>query len=191
MILFSEREGVMNISEFRDGIFALRTRRFGSIAEIMVKKLYGLEDSHTLEYDKFDKIQDKRIEIKFSTVMKSNDERINEDNVIDQCFKANLANRAMKYSDIGVYPFDCNIQQVKCVEFDVLYYGLFFADKIIIFKMSSDEVLHCQGYSNKQHRNNEGEGQFHINNDNISYHMENFYLAEMTYEELYKLLSSK
>ena len=82
----------MNISGFRDGIFALRTRRFGSIAEIMVKKLYGLEDSHTLEYDKFDRIQDKRIEIKFSTVMKSNDERINEDNVVDQCFKANLAN---------------------------------------------------------------------------------------------------
>ena len=27
------------IDEFRDGIFALRTRRFGTVAEIMIKKL--------------------------------------------------------------------------------------------------------------------------------------------------------
>ena len=39
----------MNISEFRDGIFALRTRRCGNIAEIMIKKIYQLEDSHTLQ----------------------------------------------------------------------------------------------------------------------------------------------
>ena len=50
----------------------------------------------------------------------------------------------------------------------IRYYGLFFADKILIFKMSSSEVLKCPGYSNKQHRNNIGEGQFHINNDNLS-----------------------
>ena len=30
------------IEEFRDGIFALRTRRFGTVAEIMVKRLYDL-----------------------------------------------------------------------------------------------------------------------------------------------------
>ena len=28
------------IEEFRDGIFALRTRRFGTVAEIMVKRLW-------------------------------------------------------------------------------------------------------------------------------------------------------
>ena len=30
------------VYEFRDGIFALRTRRFGTVAEIMIKKLYNL-----------------------------------------------------------------------------------------------------------------------------------------------------
>ena len=39
------------------------------------------------------------------------------------------------------YDFDCNIQQVKRLEFDVLYYGLFFADRIAIFKMHSSEIL--------------------------------------------------
>lgn len=178
----------MNISEFRDGIFALRTRRFGTVAEIMIKKIYQLEDSHTLEYDKFDKDNDKRVEVKFSTVMKANDSKINEKNVIEQCLKANLANRAMKYTDINTYSFDCNIQQVKCVEFDILYYGLFFADKILIFKITSEEIKNCQGYSNKQHRNNEGEGQFHINNDTLKYHLENYFIKDLDYERLYNIL---
>ena len=44
------------IREFRDGIFALRTRRFGTVAEIMIKKLYNLDESGTLAFDKKDKI---------------------------------------------------------------------------------------------------------------------------------------
>jgi hypothetical protein len=177
----------MNINEFRDGIFALRTRRFGNVAEIMIKKIYQLEDSHTLEYDKFDLLQNKRIEVKFSTVMKENDEKISEANVIEQCFKANIANRAMQYEDRTKYKFDCNIQQIKCVEFDILYYGLFFADKILLFKITSDEVKNCYGYSNKQHRNNEGEGQFHINNDTFQYH-QRYLIKELDYSELYNIL---
>lgn len=29
------------IKEFRDGIFALRTRRFGTVAELMIEALYS------------------------------------------------------------------------------------------------------------------------------------------------------
>ena len=87
------------------------------------------------------------------------------------------------------YRFDCNIQQVKCTEFDVLYYGLFFADRIEIFMMRSAEILNCPGYSDKQHRGNEGEGQFHLNQDNIEYHRQHHLQRVLTYEELYTLLS--
>ena len=48
------------IREFRDGIFALRTRRFGTVAEIMIKKLYNLDESGTLAFDKKDKITKNR-----------------------------------------------------------------------------------------------------------------------------------
>ena len=88
------------------------------------------------------------------------------------------------------YDFDCNIQQVKRLEFDVLYYGLFFADRIAIFKMHSSEILSCFGYSDKQHKGNEGEGQFHLNRSSIDYHMQNNFVQWLTYEELYNLLSS-
>lgn len=176
------------LEEFRDGIFALRTRRFGTVAEIMIKKLYDLEESSSLAYDKRDRYSKDRIEVKFSTVMKENDDKIRDTNVIEQCKKANLANRAMKSSDIGIYSFDCNIQQVKRKEFDILYYGLFFADVIEIYKMTSDEILDCPGYSDKQHRGNEGEGQFHLNESNIEYHRRNFRERILTYAELYHLL---
>lgn len=176
------------IEEFRDGIFALRTRRFGTVAEIMIKRIYGLDESGSLAFDKMDRRSNERIEVKFSTVMKENDDKIRDDNVIDQCKKANLANRAMKSTETGEYSFDCNIQQVKRKEFDVLYYGLFFADKIEIYRMSSDEVLECPGYSDKQHRGNEGEGQFHLNESNIEYHRRNYLDRVLSYEELFDLL---
>lgn len=44
------------------------------------------------------------------------------------------------------------------------------------------------GYSDKQHRGNVGEGQFHINNKNISEH-EKYLDKKVTYEELYELFS--
>lgn len=178
------------IKTFRDSIFALRTRRFGTVAEIMIKKLYDLEESGSLAFDKRDRYSDQKIEVKFSTVMKENDDKIRDDNVIEQCMKANLANRAMASFEIGQYKFDCNIQQVKRKEFDVLYYGLFFADRIEIYKMYSEEILACPGYSDKQHRGNKGEGQFHLNAGNIEYHRQHFLQRILTYGELYWLLQS-
>lgn len=158
------------IKEFRDGIFALRTRRFGTVAELMIEALYSFTKSHNQFHDRYDEVGHQRIEIKFSTVMKANEAVINRSNAIDQCKKANLGNRALNSTEMYEYDFDCNIQQVKRLEFDVLYYGLFFADRIAIFKMHSSEILSCFGYSDKQHKGNEGEGQFHLNRSSIDYH---------------------
>lgn len=179
--------GDEKVLEFRDGIFALRTRRFGTVAEIMIKKLYNFEESGNLAFDKKDIKTNDRIEVKFSTVMKENDDKIRDDNVIEQCLKANLANRAMTAEEIENYNFDCNIQQIKRKEFDVLYYGLFFADIIEIFRMNSNEISSCPGYSDKQHRGNEGEGQFHLNQDNIKYHRNEHQVLVLSYQELYEL----
>lgn len=173
------------IKEFRDGIFALRTRRFGAVAELMIEGLYNFGSSHNQFHDRFDERGNKRIEIKFSTVMKANEAPIGLGNAIDQVNKANLGNRALSSHEIHDYDFDCNIQQVKCLEFDEIYYGLFFADQIAIFQMSSDEVIGCLGYSDKQHKGNEGEGQFHLNNATIDYHYQNHFVRNLSYEELY------
>lgn len=176
-----------NIKEFRDGIFGLRTRRFGTIAEIMIEALYHFGKSHNQFHDRFDEVAHKRIEVKFSTVMKKNDAVINLDNAIEQCKNANLANRALSSNEMFSYSFDCNIQQVKRNEFDIIYYGLFFSDRIAIFKMESSEILNCLRYSDKQHKGNLGEGQFHLNKTTIQYHLKNHFVQWLSYEELYDL----
>ena len=179
-----------NIKEFRDGIFALRTRRFGDVAEIMIERLYHFSKSHNQYHDRYDEMANKRIEVKFSTVMKANDSVINIENVIEECKKANLGNRALKSEEMLNFNFDCNIQQVKKNEFDIIYYGLFFSDRIAIFKMNSKDITHCIRYSDKQHKNNIGEGQFHLNNSTIKNHFDNYFVQWLTYEELYDLFKS-
>lgn len=178
------------VKEFRDGIFALRTRRFGTVAELMIEALYNYHQSRNQFHDRYDAVTNSRIEIKFSTVMKENEARVSARNLIDQCVKANVGNRAMNSADIHNFAFDCNIQQVKRAEFDVLYYGLFFADKIAIFKMTSEDVLSCPGYSDFQHKGNEGEGQFHLNQGSIDWHFQNKFVQWLDYDELYNLFYS-
>lgn len=174
------------IENFRNGIFALHTRRFGTVAEIMIKKLYNINNPASLAYDGKDK-NNLKIEIKFSRVLKENDARITETNVIEQCFKALSEKRQINSTDIKQFNFDCNIQQVKNKEFDILYYGLFFKDKIEIFYISSNQILQLNNFSNKQHRGNVGEGQFHLNPNNIDYHRQNYLIKTIDYLELYNL----
>ena len=159
------------IRKFRDGIFSLHTRRFGTIAELMIEALYNFDRSHNQFHDRFDEVGKKRIEIKFSTVMKANSSVITKHNAIAQCLTANLENRALNSTEMNLYDFDCNIQQVKRFEFDVLYY------------------LSCLGYSDKQHKGNTGEGQFHLNPSTINYHLQNHFVQWLTYEELYYLFA--
>lgn len=73
----------MIIKDFREGIFSLRTRRFGTVAEYMIKGLMKADMSHNLAYDLKDS-QLNRIEVKFSTVMTKNKSIITEQNVIQQ-----------------------------------------------------------------------------------------------------------
>lgn len=179
------------VEELRDGIFALNTRRFGTIAELVIASKYGFEKSINQFHDAYDIKKKQRIEIKFSRAMKANEKPITLFSASEQCINADLSNRALESRAIHRFSFDSNIQQVKCVEFDVLYYGLFFSDKIAIFKAKSEQVKKMKGYSDKQHKNNVGEGQFHLNQDSIDYHFENFFVEWLTYEELHKLFSNE
>lgn len=59
----------------------------------------------------------------------------------------------------------------------------------MIFRISSSEIGPQIQYSDKQHRGNVGEGQFHINQDTLGIHLENYQYKELSYDELYDLLS--
>lgn len=97
--------------------------------------------------------------------------------------------RVLTEADATNITFDCNIQQIKPSEFDILYYGIFFKDKIVIFTAKSDDVPNMPGYS-IQHKGG-SEYQFHINKSNYAEHKKNYFYKELTYSQLYALFKKK
>ncbi len=176
-----------NVADFREGIYSLYTTRFGTVAELMVQKLYDMSNSNTTAFDKI--YQGERVEIKFSRALKENTDKIRLANVIEQCLNNSSKNRGIKYYIDNKPAFDCNIQQVKPAEFDWLYYGLFFLDCIVIFKIKSQDIPTLPNWSDKQHRGNVSEGQFHITNGCLDYHVNHHLERIITYEELFALFN--
>lgn len=129
-----------------------------------------------------------RIEVKFSRVQKQAETTITEGTVLQCIEEATSTHRSVAFSNWQQCEFDCNIQQIKRTEFDVLYYGLFFSDCIKIFRIKSDEIGSQIYYSNKQHKGNVGEGQFHISQDSLPIHLDKYLYQTLTYEQLYGLL---
>lgn len=94
------------------------------------------------------------------------------------------------------HKFDCNIQQVRRAEFDVLYYGLFFSDCVKIFRIERQDINeNSKGgrifYSDLQHKGNIGEGQFHVNSKTLQVHLDHYLYRTLSYDELYKLLAGR
>lgn len=183
-------EDVMNeqIQKFKEGIFSLNTRRFGKIAELMIKELYGFYDPENNAYDLLTD-DNRRIEVKFSTVLKKCVSTIDDKNIVNQVIESKLDNRMLTLEKARQKTFDCNIQQVKPKEFEELYYGCFFEDEIMICKIEAKDITEDKDimYSDHQHRGNQGEGQFHINNRTLETHLNKYIIKWLTYDELYNL----
>ncbi|MCD6594993.1 hypothetical protein J7L68_04875 [bacterium] len=65
-------------------------------------------------------------------------------------------------------PFDMNFQQIKPKCADVFIWIAVWRDKMRYWVLSANEVATNQHYSKGQHRGNIGEGQLHLNQDNIN-----------------------
>ena len=176
----------MDSEKLQKAIFGLHTRRFGTTAEIMIKKIINATDSDQLSFDLFDKVDSNRIEVKFSRVQKKAELKITDSNLFKalQC----EANRDIMYHEWQDYDWDSNIQQVKKEFFDILFYGVFFKDMILIFKAKAEEIGNNMRYSDQQHSGNTGEGQFHLNPQTFKYHLDNHLYKTLTYGELLEWL---
>jgi hypothetical protein len=183
----------MNGETLRLGIFALRTRRFGSVAECMVERLQKCAKAKNLYHDLFHE-EEGEIEVKFSTVQQKAKQVVSLETVL-KCIEDAIEEREpVPFSAWQNYKFDCNIQQVKPRFFKVLYYGLFFSDCVQIFRIKSSDIKTRTnggdiGYSDKQHKGNVGEGQFHVTEKNLQTHLSKYLHKTLSYDELYRLLS--
>lgn len=186
----------MDGEKLRDGIFALHTRRFGAVAECMIMRLLNYSKGRSLFHDLYDDQLSHRVEVKFSRVQKEHETTVTEDTVLKCIEEAVAANRMVAFSDWKSHKFDCNIQQIKRPQFEVLYYGLFFSDCIKVFRIQSQEIKEKLvggrfSYSDRQHFGNIGEGQFHIDEGTLQIHLDHFHYKTLTYNELYRLLVGK
>jgi hypothetical protein len=149
-----------------------------------------------LFHDLYDDAQRQRIEVKFSVVQRKSEQTVTEQTVLRCIEDATAENRMVAFAGWRESQFDCNIQQVKRTEFDVLYYGLFFSDCIKIFRIESNDIKENNRggriyYSDFQHKGNEGEGQFHVNRNTIQVHLDHYHYKTLTYDELYQLLAAE
>ena len=179
----------MDGEALREGIFCLNTTRFGAVAELMVKKLVKLGKGRSQFHDLYDDVLGERAEVKFSRVRKAANTLITESTVLRCIEEATSEERMVSLKNWHAAKFDSNIQQVKRREFDVLYYGLFFSDWVVIFHIRSDQIDSEIGYSDKQHKGNVGEGQFHITQRNLDFHLDNYLYQTLSYDQLLELLS--
>ena len=166
----------------------LNTRKFGDVGEILMNKIIKeLEKSDDLSYDK--KLGNEKVEIKVSRAFRRADP-ITESNVCKILMQDN-SSRLIKNDSKQLEKWDCNIQQVKPNCFDMLLYGVFFKDMIYLFKIPSHKISEDSNiqYSNKHHRGNTGEGQFHLKNSNIQHHIDNYLYTKIDYEELWDLFN--
>jgi hypothetical protein len=189
----------MDGEKLRDGIFALRTRRIGSVAECMIMRLLKFSKGRSRFHDLYDDQRKHRIEVKFSVVQMKDTTVVTVDTVlrcIEEAATEKATNRVVAFAEWQEHKFDCNMQQVKRAEFDVLYYGLFFSDCVKIFRIESQEIKEKSkggqiSYSDRQHKGNVGEGQFHITHRTLKFHLDHYHYRTLTYDELYKLLTGK
>lgn len=174
------------LEQFKSGIFSLETN-FGELAQLMIEKLEAFKPANGKYFDLLDS-NNQKIEVKFSRAKKKL-KSLQSSNIIDLCKNAATDSRMLTEADATEVTFDCNIQQIKPSEFDRLYYGIFFKDKIVIFVAKSDVISDMPGYS-IQHKGGT-EYQFHIKKTNYKYHKENYFYKELTYLELFKLFKNK
>lgn len=177
------------VEAFRRGLFSLQTRRFGKIGEIFVQALEEFDEPESIFHDLFDSMNGERIEVKCSRVLIANSETITVENFIQQCMNNDPESRPVNYADRETNAWDCNIQQVKRTEFSRLYYLLFFQDRISVFCIRSEQIQRdsALNYSDRQHAGNEGEGQFHVTNENIQHHISTYHFGDFTYAQLLEL----
>jgi hypothetical protein len=180
----------MNAETLRDGIFALNTRRFGSVAEVLIARMASLGKSRTLFHDLYDELENERVEVKFSRALKKSEKVITQESLLKCIEEATSLKRMVIWEDRKRVPFDCNIQQIKRSEFEHLYYGIFFMDKVAIFRIASKDIGPQIFYSDFQHKGNTGEGQFHINDKTIAIHEKHYLYQMITYNKLLELLTS-
>jgi hypothetical protein len=176
--------------EVRDGLFRMPGRRFGTVTEIMVARLTGAGRPLDRHHDLYDAETSQRIEVKASRVMRAHPQRITPDNVLQEILREGGQPRAMTFAEAMDAGFSCGLFQIKPEEFDLLVYGIFFADRIEVLRFTPADLVSGPVSLSRQHKGGDM-GQMSIDHRSLPYCLERFHWLTMSYREFIGLLTTE
>lgn len=174
-------------TNFKNGIVSLSNKHFGQFNEFMLKRLFGLRYSDSIYYDLLDGQQ--RIEVKFSRAYDKQTAVFNEETAYSFIQNQRGKSLIFLHDALNNSNFLCNFQHVKETEFDLLFYGIYFADRVLVFLLTKEDLNDPNLCFGRQSLGNSVERQFRIDSKSLPYHLENYLLLTLSYPDLHSLFS--
>lgn len=172
-----------------NNLMNMAPKKIGTILEKIVRAEFSIDVNGHINAENDGLCQVSTIEIKSSRAMFETD---SDKKASLYSFVANYQRGLVSLADLETSNFVCNIQQVKPKLFNRLYYVLLVKEGLLIFKIANNQIVNDSNitYSNKQHRGNTDEGQFHIKKSNINYHIETYYDRMIGWERIIDILQT-
>lgn len=177
---------MINFNNFKNGLLALNTRRFGIVNSLIVQEYCDLVANSDKHCDAYNPTNGHNIEIAGSRAYSKNDISINSKNLVKVCCDPKSKPTLVKEQDADKSIWSCHIQQLRTSHFDDLIFSLFFEDKIKIFLVPKNGLMKLPNFSRKQHLGGKNEGQLAISNWNYDYFKDNFEIYSLSYREVYE-----
>ena len=174
------------VDDFVNNLFMLSARPFGDVGEKIVNLVVpNLKERKDPTHDA--SCEQNKIEIKCSRARIS--KKVNS---LTDLLTENYSSQKASLSDIRENPkIGCIFEHVKIRYFDILYYAIFTSSSILLFKISSEDLVNDKkiSFCNKQTRDAFGDGQFHVKKSNIDHHLENYLVKIVKYEEICDIIA--
>ena len=176
-------------------LLSMNNRKLGIVSELIIQQLGKFRPIGHKHCNMID-CYNNRCEVASSIVRQKRRKKnpITEDNLLDILLTYNNS-----YDDVcdaksairGTKHFDVNINHLRIGKFDYLYYMLYFSDMVMIFRISHADLMNEGFFSNKQTGTSTNEGQFHITEKSLHYHIDNYLINILNYETLIAVLSKQ
>lgn len=184
-----EIKDILTLQNMKHNVLGMSPKKIGIFLENVILHHYGMEFPEIIGGEIDGILNGDSIEIKTSRVIHTK----NGDFDSQFEFLLNYERVLLSLNDLLDKKFDCNMQQVKPKLFDKIFYGMLVEEGLVIFSMNKDTLLQNSkqlAYSDKQHRGNVGEGQFHIKNSNVVYHFNNYLEKMISWNEIFTVLKT-
>jgi hypothetical protein len=174
----------MTSEELQRALFLIQPKSFGDASKLLVAKYLGgiaQPDSSPFDVD----WNGNRAELKMARVRGRAPQTIRDDNLTGILgWYAQNFDRAVPFGHATKTPFTADFMYIKPSLFDVLVYGLFFKDAVLLFSADAGRVGLLSGWRESPGRFHDGNCAIHLTNTTLKWHVDNQFYSKASYGEL-------